>query len=365
MQPISRPTAAVFTHELFRTGSAKTAHGLVRGPSRYEIVALVDSKSAGKDAGTELDGRARGIPTFATFAEMFESLPRRPDFVVVGIATSGGVLPAEMRPLLLGVVQSGVGLVNGLHEFLSEDPAFAAAAAKSGAKLVDVRKPKPRRELHFWSGEIQKVRAPRIAVLGTDCALGKRTTCHVLSRACVAAGIKPAIVHTGQTGWLQGIPHGFILDSTPNDFVSGELEHAVVQCDRDLAPDVIFLEGQSALLNPSGPCGAELLLSAGSRGVVLQHAPGRKYHDDQEHLHNEIAPLSKQIELIAMYGARVLAISLNNEGLDAASRDSARAEAERETGLPAFWPLDDMDSPGGAARIVPVIKAFLAEQDRR
>jgi uncharacterized NAD-dependent epimerase/dehydratase family protein len=296
---------------------------------------------------------------------MFERLPRPPDFVVVGIATSGGVLPAEMRSLLLGVVERGVGLVNGLHEFLSEDPAFAAAAARSGARIVDVRKPKPRRELHFWSGAIRDVRAPRIAVLGTDCTLGKRTTCHVLSRACRDAGITPAIVHTGQTGWLQGIPHGFILDSTPNDFVSGELEHAIVQCDRDLAPDVIFLEGQSALLNPSGPCGAELLLSAGTRGVVLQHAPGRKYHDDQEHLHNEIAPLTKQIELIAMYGARVLAISLNHEGLHARSRERVRAEVERETGLPAFWPLDEPGSAGGVARIVPVIRAFLAEQGGR
>ncbi len=355
-----RPTAALFTHELFKTPSAKTAHGLVRGPSRYEIVALVDRLSAGKDAGAELDGRARGIPTFASLREMFERLPRRPEFVVVGIATSGGVLPAEMKVLLLDAVERGVGLVNGLHEFLSEDVAFVSAAKRSGAEIVDVRKPKPRRELHFWSGAIRSVRAPRIAVLGTDCALGKRTTCHVLARACRESGIEPAIVHTGQTGWLQGIPHGFILDTTPNDFVSGELEHAIVQCDKDLAPEVIFLEGQSGLLNPSGPCGAELLLSAEARGVVLQHAPGRRFHEDQEHLGNEIAPLAQQIALIAMYGARVLAISLNDEGVEPAARDSVRAAVERETGLPAFWPLHE-----GAARVVPVIAAFVAEMGRR
>ena len=350
-------TAALFTHEFFRTPFAKTAHGLVRGPSRYTIVALVDRVSAGRDAGVELDGQARGIPTFASLAEMFEELPARPDFIVVGIATSGGVLPAEMKTLLLDVVTRGVGLVNGLHEFLSDDPAFSAAAARSGAQLVDVRKPKPRRELHFWSGAIRSVRAPRIAVLGTDCALGKRTTCHVLARACRESGLAAAIVHTGQTGWLQGIPHGFILDSTPNDFVSGELEHAVVTCDRELAPGVIFLEGQSALLNPSGPCGAELLLSAEARGVVLQHAPARRFHDDQEELENEIAPLAQQIALIGMYGARVLAISLNDAGVAPAERDAVRAAVERETGLPAFWPLHE-----GAAHIAPVLAQFVAQQ---
>ena len=37
------------------------------------------------------------------------------------------------------------------------------------------------------------------------------------------------MIYTGQTGWLQGGRFGFILDATPNDFVSGELEHAIVE----------------------------------------------------------------------------------------------------------------------------------------
>ena len=43
--------------------------------------------------------------------------------------------------------------------------------------------------------------------------------------------------------------YGFILDATPNDFVSGELESAIVRCDRELAPQLILIEGQSALRN--------------------------------------------------------------------------------------------------------------------
>lgn len=355
-----RATALVYTRDWFRTALAKTAHGLVRGPSRFEVVGLVDSSCAGSDAGVELDGRRRGIPVFADFDAALGALARKPDFVVLGVATSGGVLPDDMKRALLGVVERGVGVVNGLHELLGDDAAFAAAAANAGVQLIDVRRPKARRDLHFWSGAIRGVRAPRIAVLGTDCALGKRTTCHALSAACRDAGLAPAIVHTGQTGWLQGIPHGFVLDTTPNDFVSGELEHAIVACDRDLSPDVIFLEGQSALLNPSGPCGAELILSAESRGVVLQHAPGRPFHDDQEHLHNAIAPLAKQVALIGMYGARVLGLALNDEGVAGSDRESARAAIERETGLPAVWPLAD-----GCARLVAPIRAHLERERAR
>jgi len=355
----SRATALVLTQGLFKTPSAKTAHGLVRGPSRFELLGLVDAASASSDAGVELDGKHRGIPVYPNLDAALAALTNPPDFVVIGVATSGGVLPAEMRSALLSAVERGIGVVNGLHEFLGDDPAFVAAAARAGVSLIDVRRPKPRRDLHFWSGAIRDVRAPRVAVLGTDCALGKRTTCHVLSAACREAGLVPAIVHTGQTGWLQGIPHGFVLDSTPNDFVSGELEHAVVSCDRELSPDVIFLEGQSGLLNPSGPCGAELILSAEARGVVLQHAPGRIYHDDQEHLHNAIAPLEKQIALIEMYGARVLGITLNDEGTPPSEREAVRAAIERETALPTIWPLAE-----GASRLVPLLRALVDEVRR-
>ena len=350
-----RKTAAVLTDGWFQTVNAKTAHGLVRGPSRFEIVALVDREGADRDAGELLDGRVRGIPTFADVDALLRGLPRRPDCLVVGIATPGGVLPPAMRATLLAAVEHGFDIVNGLHEFLADDPAFVAAAARRGVQLIDVRRPRPRRELHFWSGAIRTVRAPRIAVLGTDCALGKRTTCHLLAEACGRAGIRAAIVHTGQTGWLQGIPHGFVLDTTPNDFVSGELEHAIVLCDRDLSPDVIFLEGQSALRNPSGPCGAELLLSGEARGVILQHAPGRHCFEEQEALGNVIPPVTEEIALLGYYRAKVLGLALNHGDLPAERREPARDELRRSTGLPAVYPLLE-----GADALVPAIRAHLA-----
>ncbi|MBL8753919.1 MAG: DUF1611 domain-containing protein [Planctomycetes bacterium] len=354
-----RQSAVVFTDSFFQTADAKTAHGLVRGPSRFEIVALIDRAGAGRDAGELLDGKRRGIPTFADLDAMLRNLPQRPDCFVLGVATSGGVLPPSMRPTILAAIEAGMDVVNGLHEFLVDDPAFAAAAQRRGVRLVDVRRPRPRRELHFWTGAIRQVKAPRIAVLGTDCALGKRTTCHVLADACRRAGLNPAIVATGQTGWLQGIPHGFVLDSTPNDFVSGELEHAIVQCDRDLAPDVIFLEGQSALRNPSGPCGAELVLSGEARGVILQHAPARHCFEDQEHLGNVIPPVTEEIALLGYYRTRVLGLTLNHHDLPPERREPARTELQLATGLTAVYPLLE-----GADALVPAIQAFLREQRR-
>lgn len=82
---------------------------------------------------------------------------------------------------------------------------------------------------------------------------------------CKAAGLKAEMIFTGQTGWMQSGKYGFVLDSTYNDFVSGELEHAIVACYEHEKPDVIFLEGQSSLRNPSGPCGSELLISGNAK----------------------------------------------------------------------------------------------------
>ena len=358
--PTPKKTAAVYTDTLFHTSNGKTAHGLVRGPSRFQIKALIDRHSAGRDAGEVLDGQHRGIPTFADLDTMLAVQEKRPDYLVVGIATHGGVLPPELRGTLLDALRRGMSLVCGLHEFLADDPTLVAAATMAGAELIDVRRPRPSRELHFWSGAIRSVKAPRIAVLGTDCALGKRTTCHVVQRACAAHGIRAAIVHTGQTGWLQGIPHGFVLDSTPNDFVCGELEHAIVQCDRDLSPDLILLEGQSALRNPSGPCGAELLLGGQARGTILQHAPARRFYDGHEDAGCVIPPVPDEIALLQHYGTRVLGLALNHEGLDEAARGSARSRLEADTGLAAVYPLLD-----GAERLVPAIRAFLDGERQR
>ena len=77
----------------------------------------------------------------------------------------------------------GLGIVNGLHDATSDDAEIAAAAKARGVRLVDLRKSRPRHELHFWEGDIYQVQAPRLAVLGTDCALGKRTTARIIVEA--------------------------------------------------------------------------------------------------------------------------------------------------------------------------------------
>ncbi len=350
-------TAILLTNGLFETVFAKTTHGLVRGPSRYRILGVIDADHSGRDAGELLDGQHRDIPIFATVGDFLTVTETRPDVCVVGVATIGGVLPPAVYTALVQAAENGMSLVNGLHRLLGDDPKLRDLTEANGGQIIDIRKPRPTSELRFWSGEVLAQPALRIPVIGTDCAIGKRTTTALLRGACRDAGIKAEMVYTGQTGWLQGFDHGFIFDSTPNDFVSGELERAILECQRATDPEVILIEGQAALRNPSGPCGSELLISGGASGVILQHAPGRRYFEDYDELGLEIPPIAEEIELIRLLGSEVWAVTLNDHEMETSSFESTRTALEDELGIPVLHPLK-----GGMPGLVNIVREQLAKR---
>jgi uncharacterized NAD-dependent epimerase/dehydratase family protein len=192
-----------------------------------------------------------------------------------------------------------------------------------------------------------------------DCSIGKRTTARFITELCRQEGIRTEMIYTGQTGWLQGYKHGFIFDATLNDFVSGELEHAVVECDRQSSPDLILIEGQSGLRNPSGPCGSEIIVSANVKGAILQHAPFRKYYEDLEHLKCLLPDVKDEIELIRMYGAQTLAITLNGEGGAHEELADYRQKLAQQLQLPVVCPLQE-----GTAALLPIIRQFISRHHR-
>lgn len=310
----------IFTDHLLHTDNAKTAHGLIRWSDRFEVKAVIDAYSSGKDAGEVTDGINRSIPVYGELDKAFEK-EGRPDFCLIGVATVGGVLSESLFRLVKETLTLGISVINGLHQHLSDIPELKMIAEDSGAEIYDIRKPHPFKELRFWTEEIFGVKCPIVAVLGTDCSVGKRTAAILLKQALEKSGTKAEMVYTGQTGWMQGIKHGFIFDSTPNDFVSGELAHAIIEAYEQENPDVILLEGQSALRNPSGPCGAEYLISGNAKKVVLVHQPHRRYFDNEEKW-GRLPTVKSEIQLINLYGAQVIALLLNCKGL--APADSMR-----------------------------------------
>lgn len=347
--------AVVLTGGHLDTNSAKTAHGLIRGSDRFDIVAVIDHNQTGKDAGEVLDGKKRNIPVYESL-QSFTDSGNTATYAIIGVATKGGIIPESMRLILKEALHHGLGLVNGLHEYISDIPELSSLAAEKGLEIIDIRKPKKVKDLHFWSGKIKNVTCPKIAVLGTDCALGKRTTTRILTKAMEAAGFKAEMIYTGQTGWMQGASYGFIFDSTLNDFVSGELEHAVVSCFDETHPDIIFMEGQSALCNPSGPAGAEWIVSADATAVILQHDPMRAQYKDMESYPAYIPSLADTIKMIKMYGADTIAITLNTAKMELADARSQAESIQNELGISVVLPLED-----GVDALVPLLEKYIVK----
>jgi uncharacterized NAD-dependent epimerase/dehydratase family protein len=258
-----------------------------------------------------------------------------------------------MLTTIIEAIHAGISIVNGLHEYLNDKPAIVALAKEKGVQLIDVRKPKSREQLSFWTGDIYKVTAPIIAVIGMDCAMGKRTTARILRQACEANGLKAQMIYTGQTGWLQGGKYGFIFDSTLNDFVSGELENAIVTCWKETQPDFIFLEGQSSLRNPSGPCGIELLISGNAKQVVLLFAPKRKYFDHDEKW-GAIPSVESEIEIIEKLGAKVIAVGIHTEDCSTEEAFAFQKQYEQKLKIPVLLPIQE-----GVEKIMPSLQSLV------
>lgn len=327
-------TAIVYCEANFGDIDGKTANGLVRHSELYEIEAVIDSEKAGVDAGVALGEESKGIPICRNLAEALASCRSVPDYFIYGMAPASGMLSASERGLVLEAMALGMNVVSGLHEFLSDDPEFAEASATWNVRIIDVRKPRDKKHLRMFSDCIDEVTCPRIAVLGTDCAIGKRTTATVLTCALNDCGIKATLVGTGQTGLIQGARYGVALDAVPSQFCSGEMEAAVIEAFEGENPDVIIIEGQGALSHPAYSTSSMIIRGCRPDGVVLQHAPGRAHRCDFEKM--PMPTPASEINLIQTFSdTKVIGLTLNHENLSDGEIDAAIAMYERKLGIPS------------------------------
>ena len=346
-------TAILLCEGAFDSPGGKTTHGLVRHTKRYKVLAVIDSNFAGLDAGEFLDARPNGIPIVASLQDGMLQTGTKPDYLVIGVATDGGFLPPEFRPIVLEALRMGINVDSGLHHWLGDDEEFRSAAAAHGAHIRDIRCSPSPAQLHFFTGKIRDVRARKICVLGIDSACGKRTTAVLLTQELERAGISTVFIGTGQTAWFQGAEYCMILDAMINDFITGEIEHLIWTADREKSPDVIIVEGQGSLTHPAYPAGYELLAGAAPEGIIYQVAPGRLYYDGFPEYHLPAPDNELQIIDLIRPGS-LLGFAINGENLRCEAIRSVSEELEKRYGLPACNPLTQ-----GCGAFVPPIRRLL------
>jgi uncharacterized NAD-dependent epimerase/dehydratase family protein len=312
--------------------SADPHHGkTMRGVLRYrpeDVVAVLDSERAGETES--------GVPVVG---DVEDAVALQPTVALVGVAPAGGRFPPAWRRIVEDCVAAGLDVWNGLHEFLSDDPALVAAAASRGVRLWDLRRPPG--DLNVPTGANLAVSARIALTVGSDCAIGKMTVSLELDRAARARGIRSMFVPTGQTG-IAIAGWGISVDAVVADFVAGAAERLVVE-GHERGGELLLVEGQGSLVHPFYS-GVTLGLYHGSTPhvLVLCHRAGATEIDGcPGHPLPSLASLVALHEQTALPArpATVACVALNTQGLDDREARTAVLAAEEQTGLPADDPV--------------------------
>jgi uncharacterized NAD-dependent epimerase/dehydratase family protein len=325
--------AIVYSENELGKIDGKVANGLVRHSEKYKIVGIIDSTKEGLDAGEYLDGLKNGIPVFKNIDHAIENLKEIPEYFIYGIAPLASFLTIPQKDVIISAIKKGMNIINGLPEFFTDDLEMMKLANQYHVTITDVRKPPERKDLHNFSGRIFDIETPIISVMGTDCAVGKRTTAQILVKALREEGLKAVFVTTGQTGLLQGSKYGVAIDVLTSGFSSGEVENAVVSAYENEKPDIIIIEGQGALSHPAFTSSSAIIRGALPKAIIIQHPPKRVNHCDYQKI--PMPTLKSEIELIEQFSkSKVIAITINHEDMTDSEVDNIIIKYEEEYLLP-------------------------------
>jgi len=329
--------ALIYADHLFCCADGKTAHGLVRYSKRFDIACVVDSTIREGDAGEILDGIKRNIPLYSSLEKALNK--SNFDTFIVGAVSEGGVLPKGYDKAVIWALNHGLHVVSGLHQFLSDDQTYTNLAVKNNCTITDVRKIF-RDHKRFYTGDIKSVKSKRIALIGTDSAVGKRTIAVLLNEELKNRGRKSDMIYTGQTGWMQGWPHGIVLDAMINDFVSGGIEGAILDSWKDLKPEFMIIEGQGSLVHPFFPGGFEILAAGSIHCFLLVDAPGRPHLDG---FPSYPMPDPRRVVKIAelLTGKPLLGIGINNENLSLKDIKIQKEKLSKIFNVPVVEPIHE------------------------
>ena len=270
--------------------------------------------------------------------------------VVVGVANRGGVISKAWTQVLVAALDAGFDLASGLHNLLRDEPELAAAAARNGRALHDVRVP----VVDYPIANGVKRRGKRLLAVGTDCSCGKMYTTLALDAEMRKRGLKSTFRATGQTGILitgDGVP----LDAVVADFMAGAVEWLTPDNDPDHWD---MIEGQGSLYHVSYS-GVTLALIHGGQpdALVICHEPTRSH---MRGLPGYALPGIEQVRDMALALARVanpacvaMGVSINTQHMNESDAAAYLAGVEARLGLPTVDPFRH-----GAGRLADALTAL-------
>ena len=315
----------ILTEGLTSPHSAKTACSVIRY-RRDEVVGVLDTTVPPQPCQALLE-----VGGDLPVVNSLDALPGA-NVLLIGIAPTGGTLPAPMRALVLGAIERGLDVESGLHEFLNDDAEFAAAARATGSTLRDLRRNNERDV-----AKRQNISADCLSIhtVGHDCSVGKMVVSIEVARGLARRGADAKFIATGQTGMLvegDGCP----VDAVVADFISGAVEKLILEHQHH---EVLVIEGQGSLTHPCySAVTLGLLHGCLPDGLIYCYEMGRNMAKGANHI--ELPTMESQRELyLAMantaHPCRFIGVAINSRCAEEAAYRAERDRIESEWNLPA------------------------------
>jgi len=342
---------AILQHGGILGDSGKTGLSLLRY-SHAEVVVVIDRETAGRSLA-ELTGLPdmKNTPIVASVAE---ALQYSPEALAIGIAPSGGSLPAAWLDELRLAIRSGVSLWNGLHTPLVAD-AEIACAVRPGVHVWDMRQEPA--GLSVGTGAARELACKRVLFVGTDMAIGKMTAALELDRVARRRGLRSKFIATGQGGMMIA-GDGICLDAVRVDYASGAVQAEMMR--HGPSHDILWVEGQGSMLNPASTATLPLIRGSQPTHLILVHKSSLKTLRSFKHI--VIPPLDRVAAFYetvtaaagAFAPAKVVGVALNTWGM---SDEEAAKQTEQTAALTGLPCADVVRARSGAERLLDAVLA--------
>lgn len=319
------PRIIILTQGHTEPHAGKTAASVIRYRG-HEVVALLDATQVGKTSGDLLG--VGNVPIVGKLDDVPEA-----NTLLLGIAPPGGKIPASWRAIILdAIARRKMNIISGLHDFVGDDPEFAAAAKASGATIYDVRK---NTEKTIARRQGLRPDCLRVHAVGHDCSIGKMVVSIEIANGLKQRGHDAKFIATGQTGIMvegDGLP----IDCIVADFVSGAAEKLILENQHH---EIVVVEGQGSLVHPSySSVTLGLLHGCAPQALIMCYEIGRDRVTGVESV--EIPPLGEIMKIYDVMAnvhqpCKIIGIGINSRRV---SKDEAARERERvkaEFSLPA------------------------------
>ncbi|MEC8678251.1 MAG: DUF1611 domain-containing protein [Candidatus Margulisiibacteriota bacterium] len=235
---------------------------------------------------------------------------------VLGAVNNGGYIEGEWLPFITEAIESGLDIINGMHQTLDDclvpntATLLSDYAHKHSVKLNNIRHTS--KNLPIGSGKRRF--GKRLLTVGTDCSSGKMFTTLCLKNELNHQGVASHFVATGQCGILIN-GDGIAIDAVASDFISGAVELLSPESD-----SLTLIEGQGSLFHPAY-AGVSLGLLHGAQPdylILCHHATRQTLKNFDYPLPGiqECIDLNVQMARLTNPNCKCIGISLNTQDLD-------------------------------------------------